>query len=89
MPPAEPSLWGGIPSVIDSLRTDGLPSEADRLDFMLHRATWTTQSEMIGELGQELQEVTEEHGQSFSTATRASIEAAFEMVLRVWPDFPR
>jgi hypothetical protein len=75
--------------LIASLRADGFSSDADRLHFMIYRVAWTTGSELLGELGQAMREVAREHADSFSDATRASMEAAFEMVRRVWPAFPR
>jgi hypothetical protein len=75
--------------LIASLRSDGLNSDADRLHFMIHKVAWTTGSELIGELGQVMKDVARTHGDSFSDGTRARMETAFEMVSRVWPDFPR
>ncbi len=40
-----------------SLRNDGLSDEADRLHVLLHEVAWTTGSEMLGELGQELKRI--------------------------------
>jgi hypothetical protein len=74
---------------ITSLRADGLSSDGDRLHFMIHKVAWTTGSELIGELGKAMKDMAREHGDSFSDGTRAKLEAAFEMVRRVWPDFPR
>ncbi len=75
--------------LIASLRADGLSADGDRLHFMIHKVAWTTGSELIGELGQAMKDVAGEHGDCFSDGTRAKMEAAFEMVMRVWPDFPR
>jgi hypothetical protein len=75
--------------LVASLRADGLGGDADRLHFMIHKVAWTTGSEMIGELGKAMKDVATEHGGSFSDSTRARMDTAFEMVLRVWPDFPR
>jgi hypothetical protein len=74
---------------IASLRSDGLNSDADRLHFMIHKVAWTTGSELIGELGRVMKDVARKRGDSFSDGTRARMETAFEMVSRVWPDFPR
>jgi hypothetical protein len=75
--------------LIASLRDDGLGSDADRLHFMIHKVAWTTGSELIGELGQDIKDLARQHGGSFSDNSRLKMEAAFEMVRRVWPDFPR
>ena len=74
--------------LIASMRADGLTSDAERLDSLLHKVAWTTGSELVGELGQAMKNTVREHGDSFSDGTRAKMEAAFEMVRRVWPDFP-
>ena len=75
--------------LIVSLRADGLDSEADRLHCLLHKVAWTTGSELIGELGQEMKKLEQERGTAFSASTGVKLEAAFKMVRRVWPDFRR
>ncbi len=75
--------------LIVSLRADGLDSEADRLHDLLHKTAWTTGSELMGELGREMTALKQEHGTRFSVATNAKLKAAFKMVRRVWPRFPR
>ena len=37
-----------------SLRDDGLAKDAERLHFLIHKVAWTTGSELLGELGQEI-----------------------------------
>ena len=75
--------------LISSLRADGLSSDADRLHYLIHKVAWTTGSELIGELGKEMKRVAQERRGILSASTRARMEAAFDMVTRVWPDFPR
>ena len=75
--------------LIVSLRADGLAKDADRLDHFIHGVAWTTGSELVGELGQEITKLHREHGDKFSSSTRDQMEDALEMVARVWPDFPR
>ena len=75
--------------LIDSLRADGLRTEADRLHYLIHKVAWTSGSELIGELGQEVKKLKQKHGAELSTNTGTKIEAAFDMVRRVWADFPR
>jgi len=75
--------------LVASLRADGLADDAERLHFMIHKVAWTTGSELIGELGQTMKEIARNNGGSFSDSTRARMNAAFEMVCQVWPDFPR
>jgi hypothetical protein len=75
--------------LIASLRDDGLRNEAGRIHYLLHEVAWTTGSELLGELGQEMKKLEQERGVGFSAGTRDKIDAAFEMVSRVWPDFPR
>jgi hypothetical protein len=74
--------------LINSLRADGLGTEAERLHDLIHKVAWTTGSELIGELGQELRKLKREHRHELSPNTATKLEAAFEMVRRVWPGFP-
>jgi hypothetical protein len=75
--------------LISSLQADSLGDEADHLYYLIHKVAWTTGSELIGELGQEIKKLVREHGPMLSATTHAKIEAAFDMVKRVWPGFPR
>ena len=75
--------------LIASLRRDGLSAEADRLHVLLHEVAWTTGSELLGELGQELKKIEECGSAKPSSDTREKIAECFRMVFRVWPDFPR
>ena len=75
--------------LIASLRADGLGSEADRLHCLIHKVAWTTGSELVGELGQEMNKLEQQHGSRLSAGTSAKMKAAFDVVRRVWPDFPR
>ena len=74
---------------IVSLRDDGFAKDAERLYFLIHKVAWTTGSELLGELGQEISKLHREHGDKFSSSTRDQMEEALQMVARVWPDFPR
>jgi uncharacterized protein YndB with AHSA1/START domain len=76
-------------ALIASLRADGLDSEAERLHSLLHKVAWTTSSELIGEIGRAMKETAREHGAGFSDGTRSKMDAAFKVVRRVWPDFPK
>ena len=75
--------------LIVSLRADGLGSQADLLHYLIYKVAWTTGSELIGELGQEMKKLEQEHRAMFSTGTAAKLDIAFDVVRRVWPDFPR
>lgn len=74
---------------IVSLRADGLAKDAERLHYLIHKVAWTTGSELVGELGQEISKLHREHGDKFSPSTQDQMEEALQMVARVWPDFPR
>lgn len=74
---------------IASLRADGLNDDADRLHSMIYKVAWTTGSELLGELGLAMKDMARKLGDSLSQSTRARLEAAFEMITTVWPDFPR
>jgi len=75
--------------LIATLRGDGLSDEAAKLHLLLHEVAWTTGSELIGELGQELKEIERSGPSGLSRASEDKIEECFSMVFRVWPDFPR
>ena len=75
--------------LIVSLRHDGLIEEADALHELIYSIAWTTGSELIGELGQKMKEIERKDAGQMSRATKKKVEAAFEMVRRVWPKFPR
>lgn len=75
--------------LIACLHADGLGTEAARLDHLVHKVPWTTGSELMGGLGQEMRKLEQEHGSKLSAGTRMKVEAAFDMVRRVLPDFPR
>jgi hypothetical protein len=74
--------------LIASLRNDDLNKEAELLHRMIYKIAWTTGSELIGELGQEIKKISEEKNKSLSHDTKNKIGEAMNMVKRVWPDFP-
>lgn len=75
--------------LIVSLRADGLARDAERLHYLIHKVAWTTGSELLGELGQEITKLRREHADKFSSSTLDQMEEALHMVARVWPDFPQ
>ncbi|HOX55888.1 MAG TPA: hypothetical protein P5205_03590 [Candidatus Paceibacterota bacterium] len=75
--------------LIVSLRADGLARDAERLHYLIHKVAWTTGSELLGELGQEITKLRREHAGKFSSSTLDQMEEALHMVARVWPDFPQ
>jgi hypothetical protein len=81
--------YGCFDELIVALRADGLTRKADKLHYLLHNVAWTTGSELVGELGQELKQIEHDSSKIRSELTGEKIEQCFEMVLFVWPDFPR
>lgn len=75
--------------LIASLRYDGLSAEAERLHVLLHEVAWTTGSELLGELGQELKKIEQGESSKLSDGSTEKIAECFRMVFRVWPDFPQ
>ena len=75
--------------LIALLRDDGLSTDADRLQLLLHEVVWTTGSELVGELGQALSKIEKKESSSRSATFAQKIEECFKMVGRVWSDFPR
>jgi hypothetical protein len=75
--------------LIVSLRADGLEKEAEGFHMLIYKVAWTTGSELLGELGQKMKEIEAKEGARLSTGSKMKLNEAFEMVQRVWPDFPR
>ena len=74
--------------LIACLKNDDLNKEAELLQRMIYEISWTTGSELIGELGQEIKRILKEREESLSHDTKNKIGKAMTMVKRVWPDFP-
>jgi len=74
--------------LIACLRRDGLAQEADLIDQFLHKAAWTTGSELVGELGQVVKQIRLNHKADLTQACKDHLRRSMEMVKRVWPDFP-
>ena len=74
--------------LIGSLRADGLNQQADLLDYLIHKVAWTTSSELIGELGQKIKEITKNDLNHLSAETKKNMDEGMDMVKVVWPDFP-
>ena len=74
--------------LIACLKNDDLHKEAELLHRMIYEISWTTGSELIGELGQEIKRISKEYKKSLSHDTKNKIGEAMNMVRRVWPDFP-
>ena len=74
--------------LIALLRTDGLSDKARKLNTLLHEVAWTTGSELIGELGSEIKRIEKDSSLQMSMVTRNKIDECFQIVRRVWPDFP-
>ena len=74
--------------LIVSLRADGLSDKARMLYTLLHDVAWTTGSELIGELGSEIKRIEKDSSLQMSVVTRNKIDECFQIIRRVWPDFP-
>ena len=75
--------------LIACLRAEERSKDADLMDHLIHRVAWTTGSELIGELGQAIKRIENSDSYPLSSAIQTKIDECFEMVRRVWPDFPR
>ena len=75
--------------LIVTLRADGLEKEAECLHVLIYGVAWTTGSELLGELGQKMKEIEANESTILSARSQKKMNDAFEMVQRVWPDFPR
>jgi hypothetical protein len=75
--------------LIESLRKEGFEKQAHLLKMMIYTYAWTTGSELLGELGQTLKLFETELSKELPLSCKQKIDAAFEIVKRVWHDFPR
>lgn len=76
-----------VDGTIAELRASGCDKEADRLDHLLHKVAWTTSSELFGELGLALIQISAQS--QLNAAARAKVENCIAGVRLVWPDIGR
>ena len=76
-------------ALIISLRADALTKESDHIDYLLRKVAWTSGSELIGELGQKIKEISKEDISRLSAATIKNLKDGMDVVKLVWPDFPQ
>lgn len=74
-------------SIVDCLKKDGLTSQADRFDELLHRVAWTTGTEMIGELGLEMKRTWPIVKRRGTGETKEVFRTAARLVRKSWPLF--
>ena len=75
--------------LIVALRADGLEKEAEHFHMLMYKVVWSTGSELLAELGDKMKEIETKESARLSTSTKKKMHEAFEMVQRVWHDFPR
>ena len=74
-------------AVIQELRREHFDKVAGKVDSTLNRIAWTTNSELVGQLGAVIRDF--ERTQSVvSPSLRSALEQCARIVVRVWPDFP-
>ena len=71
--------------LIRELCIGGHIATADKLDFMLHRVSWTTRSELIGELGLAIL-VFQRCEAGVSVELQRKLVSCMSAVREVWPD---
>lgn len=71
--------------LMESLKQGGFVAESNRLAQVLN-GTWTTSSELIGELGLALLEI-RKNRKSFSPAERLLLKRCMREVRKAWPGF--
>lgn len=74
-------------SIVDRLKKDGLPDQANRFDELLHHVAWTTGTEMIGELGLEMKRMWPMVKACGSNETKEDFRSAARIVRKSWPLF--
>lgn len=68
--------------LITELQIYGHHELAKKLDFMLNRVAWTTGSELLGEIGLELQQF-QRDAKSIDASLLKALDNAIEMVNRI------
>ena len=76
--------YAGFRELVFVLRSEGFGVTAARLDTML-QAAWTSSSELLGELGQEILAFQRCGYEPVSPELRRSLDACLSVVRRVWP----
>jgi hypothetical protein len=74
--------------LIQELRRDHFDEVARRVDSILNRVAWTTSSELVGELGAAIRDFERTHP-VVSPSLRSALGRCAQIVIRVWPDFPK
>jgi hypothetical protein len=79
-------FYAFVDQVAERLRAEGLADSADRLHALLHRAAWSSSSELIGEVGKAIIVVRGRSDRSVSPDLVRDLERCLAAVRRVWPD---
>jgi hypothetical protein len=74
-------------SIVNCLKKEGLPDQANSFDELLHHVAWTTGTEMIGELGLEIKRMWPMVKARGSNETKESFRSAARLVRKSWPLF--
>jgi len=69
--------------LIDALRGQSLNAPANRLHSLLHETAWTTGSEFLGELGNEIRKIRKQHGRELDSQTREKIRICLSGINKV------
>lgn len=72
-------------NLIDSLRRQGLTDPANRLHSLLHETAWTTGSELLGELRNEIRKIWKQYKKELSAETKARMRICLRGINRVLP----
>lgn len=78
-----------VDQLIAALRADGLEQEARALHTLVHEMAWTTSSELIGEIGNEVRRIKSAQRGRLSLNSRQALAEVLAIVGRPWPSFRR
>ena len=85
--PVAPDGYDCFRELIQQLRREHFDELAGKIDLLLNRVAWTTNSELIGELGAIIRDF-ERTKPVVSPSLRSSLDASMQAVRRIWQDFP-
>lgn len=71
--------------LIRQLRVADHPATAEKLDLLLHHVTWTTGSELMGELGSTILAF-QRNATDISAELHGTLSDCMSIVRKYWPD---
>ncbi len=80
------NLLNAVERAIRSLDQCGCADEAGRLRALVHEGTWSSSSEMIGDIGLAILAIRDFATDRLSDEAASTLDRCMDMVRRVWPE---